>query len=973
MKRIFTKIPVFCLLTAVLLSAGCLQDDTEKSNNGGSDSKDPTIPGNSVIEAGVFSALNLDYPGLGAVKAYYESDQYYLAAQALLEYYRSRTDVVNANVNLIAPSVSAEEKQWADYALAANEYRLYNGGYLDGDKPWSYMTSKKIDWTKRASATAEERYGLHRLQWMVPQGKAYRTTLDETYSSEWVTLYEDWLTNFPRPTGDVDYEADPSTQPAEIRDQFYAWRPIDVAYRVEDQCDLLYYFMQSVNFTPQWLSAFLNNLAEQTEHIKSHYSEDPELKAKQAHAVFRAGTIFPEMKNAAAWVESGSESMNNGIDVSVFDVLNLDYSGLTKVKRAYEIGDYYKALEEMLNYYRSRTHGTNPNVDLSTSTATDNEKKWADYALKENDYRFYVKNFFENASEEIPYSYRKDDGIDWTYWPTKDQEQRYQLHRHQWMVPQAKTYYDTKDEKYVANWIEVYSDWLKQNPKPDVDLDYTLYPEKQDPEYRNAGWSWRPLDVAARVNDQCALLEYYQESETIDVEWLAKVYYHLDEQVNHIIRNYSTTSNHLITQAQAVTFSGVLFPELKNAAKWVDSGSNVLNKQVTAQYFPDGWLMDGDLHYHISGIEDFRSTMLVAQLNGQADRFPASYVESMRKMTDVVMNMIYPDYTVPNMADTRRDTWTKSVLKRNLTNYSNLFPDNQEMLWMATEGASGTMPGTKVKTFPDGGYYTMRTGWTKNDMMMVLQNTPDGPAEKWHRQYDNNTFELWVKGRNFFPDSGCFTYGGSNPSTNADRAKYAASTAHNTLTLDGKNVAGDGRMLHQESKSTSSFDYEVLVLENPSYANLTHRRSVFMVDNKFYVILDEAYGSATGTVNLNFNITEGSDAQVVYNETYDGFHTAFADGNNLLVRTASDKAGGSFVKKTGFVSYQIDKSVERKAYQLNQEKTADDPVIRFITILLPTSDPLSQEVKASADAWSTNGAVVRVTIGEQNYKLSYTL
>lgn len=92
--------------------------------------------------------------------------------------------------------------------------------------------------------------------------------------------------------------------------------------------------------------------------------------------------------------------------------------------------------------------------------------------------------------------------------------------------------------------------------------------------------------------------------------------------------------------------------------------------------------------------------MLVAQLNGQADRFPASYVESMRKMTDVVMNMIYPDYTVPNMADTRRDTWTKSVLKRNLTNYSNLFPDNQEMLWMATEGASGTMPGRRSRHSP---------------------------------------------------------------------------------------------------------------------------------------------------------------------------------------------------------------------------------------------------------------------------------
>ena len=37
--------------------------------------------------------------------------------------------------------------------------------------------------------------------------------------------------------------------------------------------------------------------------------------------------------------------------------------------------------------------------------------------------------------------------------------------RHQWMVPQAKTYY-ARRMKYALNWIEVYGDWLKQNPKP---------------------------------------------------------------------------------------------------------------------------------------------------------------------------------------------------------------------------------------------------------------------------------------------------------------------------------------------------------------------------------------------------------------------------------------------------------------------------------------------------------------------------
>lgn len=972
MKRIFTKIPVLCLVIAVPFFTGCLNDDLMGA--GGSTTTETTetaTPDNSVIDARVFEVLDLTKPELSAVKSYYDSDQYYLAVQALLEYYRSRTDVVNGNVNLIAPTITAEEQAWADYATDG-EYRFYVEGYMDGDKPYSYAVSGKLDWTAQ-SADAEQHYRVHRFQWMAPQGKAYRTSLDEKYFTAWANVYSDWLAKYPRPTGNIDYDGDPASQPVEADqvEMLYAWRPIDVAYRLEDQCDLLYYFMQSASFTPQLFSSFLSNVAEQAAHVMDNYSEDADLKAREAHAVFRAGTIFPEMKNAAAWVESGSGSMNQGIDASVFEVLDLDYSGLSKVKRAYDSGDYYMALDELLTYYRARTHGLNPNVDLANTAPTAAEQNWADYALKENGYRFYVKNFFEDADAQIPYSYLKDDGIDWTYWPSRDQEQRYQLHRFQWMVPQAKTYYATGDEKYVQNWIEVYGDWLRQNPKADIDLDYTTYPENLPEQYRNAGWSWRPLDVAARMYDQCALLEYYQQSESITAEWLATVYYHLDEQINHIVKNYSTTSNHLITQAQAVTYAGVLFPELKNSASWVDSGSGVLNREVTAQYFPDGWLMDGDLHYHISSIEDFRSAMLLAQVNNQSDRFPASYVEAMRNMTDVVMNMIYPDYTVPNMADTRRNTWTKSVLTRNLNNYYNLFPENQQMLWMATSGAQGTMPDTKVKTFPDGGYYVMRTGWTMDNMMMVLQNTPDDPSEKWHRQYDNNTFELWVKGRNFFPDSGCYTYGG-NSSSNAQRRKYAASTAHNTLTLNGENVWGDGRMLKQESKSTSTFAYEVLVLENPSYSGLTHRRTVFMVDDKFYVLLDEARGTAEGTLNLNFNITEGSDAQVVLDEQEGGFHTEFADGNNLLVRTATGKTASQFKSMEGFVSYQTDTSSERQAYQINVEKAASDDVVRFATLLLPTADASAEECAMSIEA-ETSGATVRVTVGGKTYKLTYTL
>lgn len=985
MKRIFTKISILCVLAAATLAVGCLKDETKRSSGGGG-STDPVIPDNSVIDARMFEALNLDAPGLEGVKTLYAADQHYLAAQALLEFYRSRTTVTNGNVNLIAPTISSEEQLRADYALLKNDYRFYVEGYVDGDKPYSYASSKKVDWTKCATNETGQHRGLHRMQWMIAQGKAYRTSLDETYAKEFFAVYEDWFKTHERPVGEgLDYDADPASQPEEIREQLYAWRPLDVAYRLEDQCDLLYYFMHSSNMTPQWFSLFMSNMVEQADHVLNHFmvdqqaaeaTPDKEALVKEAHSVFRAGTIFPEMKSAAEWVKNGEQFMNNGVDTKIFDVLNLEYSGLTKVANAHRIGDYVKALDELLAYYRTRTHGRNPMVDLSVSP-TANDRRWADMALKENDYRFYVKNFFDpSAAPETPYSYKSGEGIDWKFWPTKDQEQRYQLHRHQWMLSQAKTYYATKDERYAENFVEVYLDWFRQNPKPDIDLDYTKYPENQAPAYRNAGWTWRPLDVAARVMDHCAALEYYQDSPTITVERLSQLLQYMDQQVNHIIRNYSKDSNHLITQAQAVTFAGLLFPELKNAAEWVTSGSGVLNNEVTRQYYSDGWLMDGDLHYHIAGIEDFRSAMLAAQLNGQAHRFPQSYVEAMRKMTDVVMNMVYPNYTVPNMTDTRRDTWSKSVLTRNLTNYANLFPDNAQMLWLATQGVSGTKPEYKAKTFADAGYYVLRSGWGMTDMMMVLQNTTSSPKEKWHRQWDNNTFELFVNGRQFFPDSGCFTYGGSNPDSNTDRQKYAATKAHNTLTLDGKNVTTcRGVMLKQETKSTSTFNYEVLVLENPSYANLTHRRAIFLVNNKFYVVVDEAYGDAAGVVNLNFNLCEGNDSEVVLDLDQKGAHTAFGTGANLMVRTLAPASMPIVAaEKEGFVSYQTDKSIARKAYQVNMTKKADQRAARFITVLLPMDQGAAEVGAATFDGdWNSGATTVRVTVNGVTYKLNYTL
>lgn len=975
MKRYLRYTAAFALLLLPLLWVGCMEDMSDERASLPSSSTTITIPDDSEISTAIFEALNLDYPGLESVKAHYEAGSNYQAAYALLEYFRSRTEVEHPDINLMSPSISEEQQKQADWALSANNYRFYIAGYTDpGGKdgaPYSWMKDKAVDWTLCPSGDEAQRYGVHRHAWYLPQALAYRTSQNETYVKEWVAVHGDWISKHPLSAQPLD-EGD---QAPAINSNDYAWRVDEVADRVVDYSAVMLYTMQSVNFTPAWAATFLSSLYEQTAWLQGYlFSEEcPETEARRKEMAYNLNKVlalFPEFKNTAAWREQAVALMNDGIDPALFGVLNLDYPALASVKAAYEAEDYYTAASEVLNYYRQRSNVNNPNVNKALTAATADEQLYANYALRENEYRFYVKNYYEDVEAKKPYSYMAEDGsIDWQTMPTSEQENRYQLHRHMWMVPQAKVFYTTRDEKYVQGWMEVFLDWFKQNPRPTMDIDFSTWPGNLPAELQNYGWTWRSLDVAARLIDHCTVLEYVKDAESITPAFWLQFLNHIASEADHITENYSADSNHLITQAQAVAQSGVLLPELKRAEAWVESGSSVLIDCVESQYFADGWLKDGDFQYHISSIEDFRSAMHFAQVNGRNDIYPDTYREALRKMTEVVMHMIYPDYSSVNMADTQKSSWTKSVLKKNLNRYVELFPENQELLWLATEGKEGTQPTATSKGFSDCGYYVLRSGWTKDDLMMVVGNTTQSPKQQWHCQWDNGTFELYVKGRHFFPDSGSNSYGGSSES-NARRTKYAATAAHNTLTLNGENITqGAGEMLRLDYNKSNKCDR--LVIKNPSYEGLTHRRSIFLVEGKFYVVVDEAYGAAAGTVNLNFHPGE-SEENITLDSEAMGMHTTFTDGNNLLVRSFTDAGAMTFREREGFYSPKINVEIKRKAYALDVEKEADKPV-RFITVLYPATDATTPQIKAQFSGdWTAARCAVKVTIDGTEYSLVNT-
>ena len=144
-----------------------------------------------------------------------------------------------------------------------------------------------------------------------------------------------------------------------------------------------------------------------------------------------------------------------GADVhSVIGMLDLTRPGLEKVAGYYNAGNDSLAAVALLDYYRHRTGVKSLGVNPEDPRLSNRERKWADEGLQ---HKFYVHDGYQP-------SYFYGDDINWQYWPVKDNELRWQLHRTKWWVPMGKAYRVTGDEKYAREWIAQYRDWIKKNP-----------------------------------------------------------------------------------------------------------------------------------------------------------------------------------------------------------------------------------------------------------------------------------------------------------------------------------------------------------------------------------------------------------------------------------------------------------------------------------------------------------------------------
>ena len=572
--------------------------------------------------------------------------------------------------------------------------------------------------------------------------------------------------------------------------------------------------------------------------------------------------------------------------------LDLSKPGLEKVKNS--SGNSEQATTELLKYFRTRTSVKHFIDRNSKKTAFGNTASDKDFEAANN----ALKHIFIGQSAYPPYFCGDD--INWGTRPVPDNEWVWQLNRMGFWESLAKAYWHTNDEKYAREWCFQLLDWTRKNPR-DKEHDY----------------AWRSIETGIRGHNWTGLYQRFIDSPNFTPEVLVAFLNSMFNHADFLMTKYSTRSNWGLMEAEGMAFIAITFPEFKDADKWKTEAIRRLNSEINLQVYPDGHQRELAMGYHLGCINWFLRTLELAKLNNIENAFPQSYLATVEKMCEVPLKLCHPDGTNAQFGD----SWAGKPGQHaeRFFEWAEKF-NRQDFLYLATDGKEGKKPDSTAFALPQSGLYSMKSGWDKNAISLILKCGPDGGG---HCQPDNGTFELYAGGRNLMPDAGSYIYSGDPEG----RRWFRQTKVHQTLTLNGENSKYAPKLLLWQPGE----NLDILVVENQSYNNFAHRRSVFFVDKRYFVIVDEAIGNANGDVDIHFQLAPGD---AVSNRDNHSIITSFKEGWNVLVQT-TPQPGGELLEEEGWVSFLYTKKEPRPAFCYRLKKSDEKEKLHFVTMVIP--------------------------------------
>jgi Heparinase II/III-like protein/Heparinase II/III N-terminus len=428
-----------------------------------------------------------------------------------------------------------------------------------------------------------------------------------------------------------------------------------------------------------------------------------------------------------------------------------------------------------------------------------------------------------------------------------DHKVTWELNRHQHFVTLAKAWAFTSNDRYAQEIVQQFYSWREANPYP-IGINWGSSLEVA---FRSLSWLW----VRTFLTNASGLGTFHDDL----LRGLARN----GQYVDTFLSTYFSPNTHLIGEAVALFFIGLLCPEISLARRWREKGLAIVLAEAERQVRPDGVYFEQSLYYHVYALDLFLHARALAACNRV--NTPESFDAVLRKMLEVIRVLAgggplegFGDDDGGRVFNPRRNRIEH--MSDPLALGAALFQDptlcgpapiTEEAIWLFGEKAiARAMPLVNAKSaaFADGGLYLMASDESK----MLIDAGPHGAGSGGHGHADALSVRLSINGKRWLIDPGSYVYVAPSNEAGA-RDEFRGTGAHNTLRVDGLDQAVPQsafswtslpEVITENWATAPQFDF--FSGKHSGYTRLpdpvVHRRMIFHLRDEYWLVRDLVEG-----------------------------------------------------------------------------------------------------------------------------------
>jgi hypothetical protein len=445
-----------------------------------------------------------------------------------------------------------------------------------------------------------------------------------------------------------------------------------------------------------------------------------------------------------------------------------------------------------------------------------------------------------------------------------DSKITWELNRHQHLVILAKAYRLTDDHRYADEIFRQWEQWHRENPYA-VGINWASSLEVA---FRSISWNW----VYALLEATPAMPLSFRK------EWLRAQALN-GRHIERYLSTYFSPNTHLLGEAVALLFLGILCPELPAAEQWRSLGWQLVLQQANRQVLDDGFHFERSTYYHVYALDFFLHAVVLASLNDLP--IPTEFETTLKRMLEALF-VLGVQGAPPQLGDddggrvfdpnrNRSEHLLDSLAAGAILFHRQDFKAaasglREETLWLLGEqgvaewdSLESQPRGLASVALPSAGLYSLATAATP--AQLVIDAGPKSPRGAGHSHAGALSISLRSQGHALLVDPGTFEYVGPG----SERELFRSTAMHNTLRVDSASQSEpDGPFAWKQIAQAKTeqwingetFDFFVGSHDGykPLASSVVHRRSIFALKAGFFLVRDVASGVGKHRLDIAWHL-----------------------------------------------------------------------------------------------------------------------